>query len=114
MPTCCRDVTRHTSSFTQRGLSICSVPGAMPGSKGQGPKAQTTGTEGALGRERALGARGGQGRLGGAKLILHCPLMLKFQLFMPQYALSCRNNRLTQVEWSQSSQSRSEHIQQDL
>lgn len=38
------------------------MAGSMLGRKGQGPKARGTGTEGALGRERALGA--GLGREG--------------------------------------------------
>lgn len=42
--------------FTQHCLSVCSVPGPVRQNKGQGPKAQTTGTEEALGKERVLGA----------------------------------------------------------
>lgn len=41
--------------FTQCCLSVCSVPSPVPGNGGKGPKAQTTGTEGALGK-KVLGA----------------------------------------------------------
>lgn len=42
--------------LTQCRLSVCSVPSPVLGNGGQGPKAQTTGTEGALGKEKDLGA----------------------------------------------------------
>lgn len=90
-----------------------SVPGSACTARA-GTKTQTSGTDGALGRERAPVA--GLGRLRGARYIAHCLLTLKFQLIYASNTGSgvATHKGLMQVGLNQASQSQREHIQQDL